>query len=84
MVGVTVVWSKGWFLTGTLTQSLKPDKDLADPDEVMISWEYDGYSMRRLASLPDLKYEVILKDEDDESVAQQLLDDLIDSLENQI
>jgi hypothetical protein len=49
----------------------------------MISWEYDGYNVRRLASLPDLKYEVDLKDEDDESVAQQLLDDLIDSLETQ-
>lgn len=83
MAAVTVVWSKGWFLAGTLTQPIKPDADLIDPDEVMIAWEYDGYNVRRLASLPDLKYEVDLKDEDDESVAQQLLDDLLDSLETQ-
>jgi hypothetical protein len=83
MVSVTVAWSKGWFLAGTLTQPIKPDANLTDADEVMIAWEYDGYSVRRLASLPDLKYAVDLKDEDDESVAQQLLDDLIDFLEAQ-
>ena len=83
MAGVTVIWSKGWFLAGMLSQPIKPDSDLIDPDEVMISWEYDGYYVRRLASFPDLKYTVSLKHEDTEIVAQQLLDDLIDSLETQ-
>ncbi len=83
MAAVTVFWSKGWFLVGSLTKSIQPDADLKDPDEVETSWGYDGYHVRRLASLPDLRYEVVLKDEDDESDAQQLLDDLLDSLEAQ-
>lgn len=83
MAAVTVVWSKGWFLAGSLTKPIEPDADLKDPDEVETAWVYDSYSIRRLSSLPDLKYEVFLKDKDDESVAQQLLDDLLDSLETQ-
>ncbi len=83
MAVVTVVWSKGWFSSGTLSRWIKPDKDLVDPSEVSIAWGHDGYELRLLSSLPDLRYEVDLKDEDNESTAQDLLDDLIDSLETQ-
>ncbi len=83
MAAITVVWLKGWLLAGTLSRTIKPDRDLVNPSEVAVAWGHDGYDVRLLTSLPDLRYEVHLKSEDDESVAQDLLDDLVDSLETQ-
>lgn len=80
---MTVVWSKGWFLAGSLTKPYQSDMDLTHPDEVLVAWGHDGYNVRLLTSFPDLRYEVDLKDTDNESVAQELLDDLLDSLETQ-
>jgi len=83
MATVTVVWFKRWFLAGSLSKPFQSDMDLAHPNEVLVAWGHDGYIVRLLNSFPNLKYEVVLKDDDNESVAQELLDDLLDSLETQ-
>lgn len=83
MADVTVVWSKGWLLTGAVSKSYRSLKDPQLPDEVLIAWGNDLYNVLLLTGFPDLKYAIDLKDDDFENVAQELLDDILDSLENQ-
>ena len=86
-IRIVVTWFKDAF-SGRIERDIEidttPDVEGRDANDVVRdacrAWEYDGYEYYRVIESPNIEYELVLHPLDRDSVAEEFLEDLVESL----